>query len=818
VILRDGRVLFSTLESQGIHNSILWGIWSIHPDGTNWAPVVSAFENGGAPSGFHFQTQLSDGSIILEKYYNQNQKGFGTLFKLPESPPKGMPAFGPGNRSDERNQVKFVNVNGKEQAHAVPFSPAGMELITPWIFWQDQPSYPTLLDDPESPRIGKVTHPCGAPDNHLLVAWTMGPIGGSAGAVRDFMVPRQMDSGICLIRDGAETRQPGDMLLIKNDPRYNEQWPRPLVSYERIYGVKEPQQLVHKNDGAAHKQLPEGTPYGLVGTSSLYKRESAPAGIVPEGSVTAVVPDPKPGQSWNSNWSTNWGLQGSDAGLYSNDEIHAIRIVAQEPRTDVQGNRGRPLYANHGLERLRILGEIPVRKFGHVGKAASFPAKAGSFGHAEDGQPLDPDGNPDTSFLAKLPADQAFTFQLIDKNGMTLTSAQTWHQVRPGEARYDCGGCHAHSQQPTDFHKTAAARDDYQIFDLTGRTPLLTTRERDESKQRWDAEHETGLRYADSGVVNVEYFRDIRPILERSCVACHTHKSDDPPAGLVLDDDHLGATPAFGHDSGPDVPVPNTYFRLAAFKRYTQPRAGELVTPQAASRYITKFQSRRSLLVWKIYGQRFDGYHNDDYPTITQLGDPASLRWKGEQIADLDYGNEKALTDYVRRYVVDNDFTGSVMPPPDAVKAGKVQPLSDEDRRTIVRWIDLGCPIDVDPDYVAGDPASRSYGWMGDDQRPTLTLTHPQPGANPPLSRILIGMADAYTGIAPDSFTVTADFELDGAAPGTNLADRFEPLSDGRMQMKLTRPLTTLERGTLMVSVKDRQGNISRIERRFSIP
>ena len=62
---------------------------------------------------------------------------------------------------------------------------------------------------------------------------------------------------------------------------------------------------------------------------------------------------------------------------------------------------------------------------------------------------LDPDGNPDTSFLAKIPADVAFTFQTLDKHGMVLNMAQTWHQVRPGEVRNDCGGCHAHSQKPT---------------------------------------------------------------------------------------------------------------------------------------------------------------------------------------------------------------------------------------------------------------------------------------------------------------------------------------------------------------------------------
>ena len=50
---------------------------------------------------------------------------------------------------------------------------------------------------------------------------------------------------------------------------------------------------------------------------------------------------------------------------------------------------------------------------------------------------------------------------------MVLNMAQTWHQVRPGEIRNDCGGCHAHSQKPTDFKQTAAAKPDYKVFDLT---------------------------------------------------------------------------------------------------------------------------------------------------------------------------------------------------------------------------------------------------------------------------------------------------------------------------------------------------------------
>src|SRR6185436_12324466 len=60
VVLTDGRIIFSSLESQGIRSEILWGIWSIRPDGTGWGPIVSAFDPGGAPNAFHFQAQLSD--------------------------------------------------------------------------------------------------------------------------------------------------------------------------------------------------------------------------------------------------------------------------------------------------------------------------------------------------------------------------------------------------------------------------------------------------------------------------------------------------------------------------------------------------------------------------------------------------------------------------------------------------------------------------------------------------------------------------------------------------------------------------------------
>jgi hypothetical protein len=152
------------------------------------------------------------------------------------------------------------------------------------------------------------------------------------------------------------------------------------------------------------------------------------------------------------------------------------------------------------------------------------------------------------------------------------------------------------------------------------------------------------------------------------------------------------------------------------------------------------------------------------------------------------------------------------MPPPDAVASGKVKPLTDEDRRTLVRWIDLGCPIDLDQD--AAKPQATGYGWMLDDQRPTLALTYPKAGANPPLDRILIGTHD-YGGLDADSLEVVADFAADGVAAGENLAAKFDRLDPWVWELKLKTPLR-VERGKLTVSVKDRQGNLTRIERTFS--
>src|SRR5262249_53879437 len=115
-------------------------------------------------------------------------------------------------------------------------------------------------------------------------------------------------------------------------------------------------------------------------------------------------------------------------------------------------------------------------------------------------------------------------------------------------------------------------------------------------------------------------------------------------------------------------------------------------------------------------------------------------------------------------------------------------------------------------------PKQRGVGWLLDEGRPTLTLTYPPSGAGKePLTRILIGMHDYGTGLDLDSLSVTADFAIDGFKPGENLASRFQALSDNRWELRLQKPIAALPRGRLTVSVRDRRGNRSQIERTLSV-
>ena len=321
--------------------------------------------------------------------------------------------------------------------------------------------------------------------------------------------------------------------------------------------------------------------------------------------------------------------------------------------------------------------------------------------------------------------------------------------------------------------QTAAGASNYQPENLVGRTPLLTR----------DAQGDPAVRVVNEGVANVEFYRDIRPVLVRSCVPCHKGPEADAPGKLKLDDHSLTDR------------LPNDYLRLAldpnarwGHKPLVKVGGNPVWRQTNASRYIRKFQSRRSLLIWKIFGRRLDGWTNGDHPTETSPGNAATLPGGAGAInkADLDY-------------------TGAQMPPPGSGVPG----LTTDERMNFARWVDLGCPIDRD-----GGP--NPFGWALDDLRPTVELSVPRAGANrSPVDRLRVGLADANSGLNMNSFSVKASFVVAGRAPGAELADLAAPVADGVWTIPLGAPLRPGLSEEVAVEVADQQGNITRVRRSF---
>jgi hypothetical protein len=490
----------------------------------------------------------------------------------------------------------------------------------------------------------------------------------------------------------------------------------------------------YANAGDSEYALAPNTPFGLIGTSSLIWRDTNPRPGTYGG-------DPDPLNA-SHEFLYAWIHQGPDAGIYADSDIWAIRLLALFPSTDRRYPDGGPNFSNHASERMRILGEIPVQ---HPGV-------------------IDGNGNTDTSFLARVPANTPFTFQALDRNGMVVNMAQTWHQVRPGEGRYDCGGCHAHTKTPLAFETTVAGQSGTPAADLSLQTLLLKLTQLSGSP---------GTVTVPSPSVTVEYFRDVAPILAAKCAGCHTNDTADGKLNL-----HSDATPVTCSGNT----WPGTYYRLAVDDNFdTSPGcAFGLGTPAGTpsfflgpqqTRYIRGFQSRQSLLIWKVFNARLDGRANADRSD-------------------------------------DIDFTAS---------ATHASLLSWDERATLTRWVDLGAPIDMCswPGHPCSPP---TWGWFEDDLRPTLWASPTVGQARAaPVTAVTVAAFDLESGLAAGTLSVSFDRTIAGRPPGADFAAGISPANGSTVTVPLGGPVDLASLGaTMTVSIRDVVGHNTKIVRRFS--
>jgi hypothetical protein len=457
-------------------------------------------------------------------------------------------------------------------------------------------------------------------------------------------------------------------------------------------------------------------------------------------------PDPFEGGNRETH-NGNWTIQGAEAGVFTDNDIYAVRIIATPPKpftattdkltgtfdpctpngTDPWSKICRHLddarldhvvaqYGSYHGERWEILGEFPVKK-----------------PDVTDGH-----GDPDTSWQAKIPADTPTFIQTIDKNGMTLISEITWRALKSGEKRNDCGGCHAHSIEPLDFDTTEAGKGN-PIVNISGvdSTSPVGAGIWDLTSNKIPLLNETGVTFEPGYSYGVEFNRDVVPILNGRCVSCH--KAGGSGNMFVLDG-------SGGRDA---------WSVISEDGKYDDPQR---------SKYIRIPQARQSLFVWAAWDQRLDGRAN------------------ATRSNDIDYS---AAADSAH-----NSLT-----------------ITDKEKRTIARWVDLGGPIDF--------PETNGFGYTDDYQLPVVNVYTPFAGDNSVGTQLKVGFADAKSGLDWSTLRVSYHALSDGV-------EKTIPVNTGtdvdflKNILTVNLPIPTGEY-IITVSMNDMSGNAGIVTRRFKI-
>lgn len=170
-------------------------------------------------------------------------------------------------------------------------------------------------------------------------------------------------------------------------------------------------------------------------------------------------------------------------------EIKELLILETLPKPVNFSGRADPFGFNHSFTLERVLGTVPVEA--------------------------------DGSAYMEVPASRALFFVALDENGRAVRRMQSFLSVQPGETT-SCVGCHEHR---TD---TLRAQDYGQLVAMRRGPSQITPL---------------------PGVPQVfDFPRDIQPILNKHCVACHNYEATPmggPRAGgVILAGDH---GPVFSH-------------------------------------------------------------------------------------------------------------------------------------------------------------------------------------------------------------------------------------------------------------------------------
>ncbi len=728
--LLDGRIMYTSfdqmLQKTATNN---FSLFTINPDGGD--PFILAGENDPTFFTYHYATQLSNGDIVVAIYYRKNNAGLGTLLRFPIDPAGAD--FVHLSGSFEIPQIFTFDPGLWRAGNGLfPFSRKDQYILTEQGSSGDRQrgEYESSLDywmhpsrvaggrtiqvngdsytvDRKEIRMqGKFSMPAAAPGNDLLATFAFGgastitPPNAWNADLQTMLNHLGKDAGVWLFplsETGVETigHIADDALIVVDFPEYHEIMPRAVVPYQQIYGENAVLKKTPRYDGV-DERLPEGEPYALTGASSMYDRESMAINGTPWNARDG-------GGVMSGRTYLNLGGQGGDLAIYDSAEIAGVRVSLPIPTYPLGVSGGKQQWAGVQDHHMRILGEFPITKAGNV---------------------LDAKGNPDTSFIVRIPADTPFLFQAIDDRGMALNIETTSRSATRGEKQL-CEGCHLHTDvteglDPFDSyaHKTAGYFGDFTtesapLFDGGVANGIPTTLP---ATTIYDETIAPGVSSRKSFAV--EWENGVSQLVDQYCSACHAKgKPAQMTTGLLLDgsvrtyelltkNEYISESGARIHArTKPDVGLDPDDFVNPALDR---------IIPMAfcclASRWLALNSARSSMLVWALYGERLDG--RDNTTGLPPSGSGVPVDHKGIE--------KPAIWPAVAEHAAYLDGSGT-MP-------GTVN-MPESAKRLLARWIDIGAP---------------KLNVHNDMERPVLTLTPINAGSQlmPSINQVKVGVWD----------------------------------------------------------------------------
>ena len=500
----------SALSPTPLRNGVAFSYQATTEDGRNWHIQHSDSEGrwgpligyGTNPDLFHLgafcvdtlgDAQGSDPGdyFVATKYYNLNNNGFGSLWKI-------------------------------------DMAQLGLNTYDNWSQWGDKPAQVSSrkislnVQDADFPSgkdasgqyYGKLTTPrCGRPDE-LFFAHTPTSANGKSATCEPNEGSNIYHSYIGFRPNLADFNPITDINILVDDSNDDVTltWPVPVLSHLERTG--DAQQKTGNSIIGRRSAVTPGKPFAQVGTSSIYNTDRKPYDCwlgtpqgcpnccgVQQGGQTYYGYNPnklngnQKEQIWNNFDALTFVQDPTNfcMGLAS-DEVLGIAVNITSNRIDHGLSFDYQTDGNGKKETVRLLGVYDVRD------------------------------QADQSFQAMIPSHTPFEFHLLEKSyGLRAVDVRSWHSLYPREVRTNCGGCHQHEVgQSQPFQGTVAAGQ--PPLDMVSQTQSVS----------YDAQCRVRLTVDTTKATEIlpEWKADIYPQFDQYCGPCHNSTVSSDTAAL----------------------------------------------------------------------------------------------------------------------------------------------------------------------------------------------------------------------------------------------------------------------------------------------